>query len=396
MGSFNETCALSNLNIPRGTRVRLLFLTQGPYVSSDEHETQRGICHNDLWFARTPPLKGEYSNYGQVELDESPLVKLVADVFSHDIVERPYGFNQYHAHPVLKNQDLEHYLTAARQGRLLVQDGYNKPRPVPEHYPTWQRIFAIFKEAALPLQHEDSEGYNAVPVMPGVVAIDYNSYGDLTEYFKKAKEVLSPHYDCRFVVKFNDRPEGCLLVTPKGAFENPALLVDAESINQILNTHPEIACHQCSRQLSVLAVMVREDVWQAFCDIIVSSYDGDITKEYYQENLLKTYHKLLKKQDSPLFEFSDFRDVLMNIPFQTMIGTHIKHAIKNKYEDTEDLLTVCAEIAQIETIMSFLHRPWYIPPLGGQDSQWKLHTELLGKFYDISKQELLKEEAENE
>jgi hypothetical protein len=64
MGSWNETCAISNLPIQCGEKVRAFFLTNG---SSK--------------FPRTMAVTGEYADYGNVDLDKrNPVNKLFCDI----------------------------------------------------------------------------------------------------------------------------------------------------------------------------------------------------------------------------------------------------------------------------------------------------------------------------
>ena len=416
MGSFNETCALSNLDIPYGTKVRLLFLTQNPYVNSDGHEAHRGCYHYDNWFVRTPPLKGVYADYGRAELEDSPLQQLIADVFSKDIVERPYGSNQYHDHPVLPGKDLSHYIQAAWDGRLLVQDEYTRPRnPVPENWPTWKRVFALFREANLPIQHEvggdDGAGYNAQPIIPGVVAVNFNSYNDTTRRLKTAMEVLSPHYDCRVIKKINDAHEKCLMVTVKGGFDNPTLLAEINKITEALTTHPAIAQMYRYRQLPVLAVMIRDDVWQTFCRIglLPTWRDSEKPSVKSLREKLEKFCIEVRENRATITRASEragiappppnlssdfrFRDVLLDIPFQVTASTHLTYAIEQGRENKE-LVQACAELARVEIVLSRLNRPWFIPPLGGQESEWELHGRLLQRLHDIAKKQLAKEKEE--
>ncbi len=412
MGSFNETCALSNLNIPYGTPVRLLFLTQNPYVVSDGHEAKRGCYHHDNWFCRTPPLTGKYDDYGRAKLQKSPLVKLIADVFSTDVIERPFGFNQYHDPPVRRGEKLDHYLAAAWEGRLLVQDDYTKPRgQPPETWPTWDRVLAVLKRSKLPIQTDESKaGFNAQPVRPGVVCVDFNSYEDTTDKLAQAEKVLTKHYDCRVVKKFQDRTgESCLMVVPKGAFDEPFLLVERDKIEYDLATHPEITRLHRYRALPVLAVMVREDVWQHFANIEIPSNGWDrggekLDVESLKAKLEKEYDRLVKAkarfQSGSMDDIREifttlgnenFRETLHSLPFQTMPASHLKFAVESDFKAKDDLLQACAELAHVEIVMSRLHRPWYIPPLGGQESEWELHTQLLEGITAIARKQHEKE-----
>jgi hypothetical protein len=229
MGSFNETCALSNLHITYGVPVKVLFLTQNPYVVSDQHEAQRGVYHYDNWFCRTPPFNGKYDDYGNAKFKESPLTKLIADVFDTDVVERPFGHNRYHAPPVIKGKGINHYLAAAWEGRLLVQDDYHRPKgEVPENVPTWERVHALLKQAKMPLQIESKSGencYNAQPITHGVVCVHYEAYSGAKKKLQKAEAVLKEHYDCKIINKFADRDdyEPAMIVVPKGALRTRPL-----------------------------------------------------------------------------------------------------------------------------------------------------------------------------
>jgi len=61
MGSWNETCALSNLPIVGGDEVVWIFITEGPYADSKGC----GIC--DYWFPRSVPVFGTYADCGRIE-----------------------------------------------------------------------------------------------------------------------------------------------------------------------------------------------------------------------------------------------------------------------------------------------------------------------------------------
>lgn len=396
MGSFNETCALSNLNVGYGTPVKLLFLTQNPYIHSDDHEAQRGCYHYDQWFVRTPPIAGKYADYGRCEFDEGPLTDLIVELFKRDAIRRPFGFNQYHAPHVDPEKGIHHLLNAAWEGRLLVRDGDQEIPEPPEEYPTWQRVHQLLKKARKPLQLESKNdegkaGYNAQPVSFGIVAVHFNSYNDNSARLKSAQEVLKSHYDCKILYKFNDRKDDpCLIVTRKGALKNPSLLANIEAIKEQFNTHPEMLRNR-GRQLPVLAVMVREDVWDAYAQISAKAHWGE--KAPTVDSLRKKLEEA--KKDLILSEMA-YREVLVSLPFQTTPATHLVEAVKNEYKEKNKLLQSVAELARIEYVMACLHQPWYIPPLGGQEGNWELRTKLLKKITDISAAEYKREREEYE
>jgi len=409
MGSFNETCALSNLNIGCGTPVRLMFLTQNPYVIADQHETHRGCYHYDHWFARTPPIKGKYADYGDCAFKEGPITDLITECFQMDVIERPFGFNQCHSPDVTKTKGIHHFLNAAWEGRLLVQDDYTRERKQPpDHFPTWEKVHALLKAAKLPIQLESGKkegkgGYNAQPVTPGVVCVTYGSFEDKKGLLEKAQKVLAKTYSCKIVPKFKDKDVGdyynCLMVVPKGAFKNPLLAVDESVLLEKMTTHPEY------RKLPVLAVMIREDVWQTYCKVVS---DKKYPNPYINDNVPPSVDFLEKQIKKPykgessipgLLDVCEmgFRESMMTLPFQTSVATHLKIAAKKKdFAASDELIHSCAELARIEIVMGWTHQPWYIPPLGGQDGMWSLKSQLLKDLHGITRKVLKKHQEELE
>jgi hypothetical protein len=416
MGSFNEVCAISHINIGYGDPVRLLFLTRNPYVESDEHEAQRGCYHHDNWFVRTPPIKGKYDDYGRCKFTEDTTTKLIVDCFQKDLVERPFGFNQYHAHAVLKGMGIDEYLQAAWQGRLLVQDEYTRARTkVPDNWPTWEKVHALLGEKftlQIEGKEDGKEGFNAIPVMPGVVCVIYNSYSNEEKNLKKAAKVIEKVYDCKLIFKFEDRKnDPCLMVTAKGAFDNPSMLFQEELTKNKLNTHPEMARHTIreGRNLPVLAVMVREDVWQSYCNVVPnprfeSEYFKLKTVEEIVESLqqtvkgMKEVHERDMTRDAKIFPLMGdiVRDSLLySLPFMTSPKCHLVAAIE-KGLPTDELIRDIAELIRVEMVMARLCHPWHIPGLGGQDGEWDLRTKILSDMAAISKKELDEQNAECE
>ena len=413
MGSFNETCALSGLNISPGTPVKILFLTQNPYISSDEKEAHRGVYHYDQWFARTPPIDGVYDDYGEATYDKDKITELIAKCFDEDIVERPFGFNKYHAGPVLKGRGIEHYLSAAWQGRLLVLDKgfFRKNKQIPEEFPTWENIHEIIRKKKLPLQIDTEKGYNAHPVRDGVVCVTWSEYSDQRKKITVIEKLLSKDYDTKIISKFQDRDDYdlCLLVTVKNGFKNPTLITESiinkEEMTAVLNRHPEINNRE-EKKLPVLAVMVRQDVWDVYCKLNMKDVgysDSPTTVEKTFKELKDLYEKKKKisgKDDidsliAGMNLKSSCRERLFNIPCQTMLTEHIEAALSENKFPIDNLLQRCAELFQVEIVMANLHQDWHIPPLGGQDGEWKLRTKLIKEMLKICQKEVKQENEWN-
>jgi hypothetical protein len=421
MGSFNETCALSNFNIGPGDPVRQLFLTQNPYIVCDEYNAYRGCHHSDQWFVRTPPIKGVYEDYGACKFEEGPITDLIVSCFRDDVVERPYGFNQYHAHDITKTKDISHFISAAEQGRLLVFDAYfdeyqRSHVVLPEGVPTWERLHAEFKEAGLPIQSEveNFKGYNAQSIELGIVAVTFNDYSSEVKKLNDVITLLLPKYDCKLVYTHEEsKYDPCLLVMQKGALENPSLITSLRNnqVKQISMTHPSIIRMGKTRTLPVLAVMIREDVWQKYCTVDdkddkyafrkLNSPDGVYVKLKQKfeklEAMPKDVTRMSVKEQIAWFrvkrECCDVgREFFVDLPFQTGVGTHIKKAIEIKdFAGKEELLRSCAELSRIECVMGRLKQPWYIPPMGGQEGNWALRTALFSNLFELS-QSILREE----
>lgn len=425
MGSFNETCALSNLNIGCGDEVKLLFLTENPY------DKNRGCYHYDHWFCRTPPISGTYDDYGRCKYKVTPVVKLIEKMFDKDAVERPYGHNPYHDPPVIRGNGLPAYLNAAWEGRLYVQDDYTKPRgEAPAHYPTWQRVHAIFKKAKLPLQMDkkDTEGsggkagYNAQPVAPGVVCVTWNAYEGEEKKLKEVEKLLAEHYDCHFTYRIPEhKNDPHLMVVPKGAFADPTLIFDRAEAERLMKDSGKY--QQRYRELKVLAVMIRQDVWDAYAgqSTVESRWSKEppITVERHYDLLQKVWDEQIEHERkwaerlkaleageadqfkglslSSMLRSDKMKQILFELPFQCMPGAHIGAAIEDaEFKGREELLRGVAELAQVEVVMERLHQPWYIPPLGGQEGEWELRTAVLQKVAALSAAELKKEQDEYE
>lgn len=405
MGSFNEICALSNLPISYNDPVRLLFVTGNPYrEDSDQKNARRGVYHHDQWFVRTPPLKGKYNDYGRCEIDagQEQIIDLICKCFSQDIIERPFGFNQYHACDVTKSKGFNHYREAAWQGRLIVKDIFANPPVVPNHFPTWHDVHKILKDHKLPIQSESDKdegkaGYNAQPVIHGVVCVTFNSYNSVTNKLKKAQEFLDRVYDTRLLSQFEDREGGkdqCLIVVPKGAYEDSTKLHDFEYYKIIINSHPQNRMFKY-RELPVLNIMVREDVWETYChlDFEKNMWDREkpTTVDAITEQIKVIVEKFKNKKDHYFTIISEmgFREVFHDVVGQTQVTKHITTAFDDEnFTDWNQLIASCAELARIEVVMARTHQSWNIPSLGGQDNEWDLRVKLATAITEIAKKEL--------
>lgn len=405
MGSFNETCVLSGLPVVPGDRVRLLLIAENPYAETDSREATRGVYPSDNWFCRTPPLAGEYADYGRTALDPVPAVDLVAALLSVDAVRRPRGDNPYHDPPVQAGRPLAHYLEAAWEGRLQVWD--RRPADPPPHWPTPDRVEVRLRDARLRLQADGHKsGYTYVPVRPGVVAVHVGGFGDARRRLDKAKAALVKAYACRLVSLAPDSTyETCLIVAPKGAFAAPERLADTAAIRRDLTTHPRAAVVTRPRAVSVLTVVVREDVWRVYRDVPVTPGWGEkrwITAKTLEAALRKTYDAQEEYERktaaavggdelaAAIRRLSDATldaDVFPAVGGQTGPAAHLWHSARTSFPDKDGLLAACGELAKVLLVMARLNRPWFVPCLGGQETHWDLHRRVLSGLAAVTRKE---------
>ena len=80
MGSWNFTCALSELPICCGDKVKWLLVTQTPYI---EHKQKINTYSEDLWSVRTLPVDCVYEDMGYVNLEQKTVDSLNFKIWKH-------------------------------------------------------------------------------------------------------------------------------------------------------------------------------------------------------------------------------------------------------------------------------------------------------------------------
>lgn len=404
MGSFNETCALSRFQIGYGDEVRYLFLTANPYKNDEGAGmgVKRGCYITDQWFARTPTIKGTYDSYGSIEFEENITTDLIAKMFDAEVVERPFGFNQYHEHNVTAGLGIKHYIEAAYQGRLLIDPNRNcrfgdvENKPSKEIYPSWRDVKKTLEDNKLKVMDKrDDKAYKVVPIIPGVVCVGYNDYGNNTKPMLKARKILEKHYDCQATSSPNEL--GSIYVTRKGATENPAVLYDVDLFNNTINS---MMSRHKETHLPVCGVMIREDVWQMFINQKRTTWDNKkIGIKYFQDEINKGYKRLkdiLKKEESELkdrlarFAIGELiMDLGRSTPGMTVPSSHLGYALRNldKYSERQinDLIQNIAEINMIDYHRETLKYDYYLPSLGHQEMGWRDHIKALEGLLAIAK-----------
>lgn len=122
MGSWDETCFVSNLAIGCGDKVRYWLITRNPYAGVS---ASGGCYSNDQWFPRSPALQGEYDDYGNIRYTgPQEYMDFILKQFDEDMIELDEGDNPYHEQATSKNgmtfDDLQSWMG---DNRIVVHGG---------------------------------------------------------------------------------------------------------------------------------------------------------------------------------------------------------------------------------------------------------------------------------
>ena len=103
MGSWNETCGISQLPIRPGEKVRVLFIVGRPPYS-DNNRTGGIYYVDDIYYPYALPVRGEYGDYGYIEnVVEDWNTEHIINLLKRDMVEKELGENKYHDPPTKKD-----------------------------------------------------------------------------------------------------------------------------------------------------------------------------------------------------------------------------------------------------------------------------------------------------
>jgi len=402
MGSFAYTCCVSGLPIEAGDDVRFFLLTQSPYYTGAENT----CCIHDLWFPRTFPLKAKYNDYGSVEdLQEGAARDVWFEGFQIDLIERGVGDNSCHDVSVFKDMDLERWLEAFVEGRVLVRDGVDQvnlkkmsegekfedlvKRPeVSKGVPTLDRIRSLIVEAGLELSEGMGQtGYQVdeYEYQRGVVRVRSERYG---------KEGASLEY---LVPRLSDY--ACMIRKGTGRYADNAELTIAPKPGRYECTGP-LKDHE--KKLPVAQAMVREDVWQAICEMPFDNWSGKYRLEHFKRDVLKSVKDYEERESLCDFEHLLRFGISVNnlshavvqdvVPFTVGLGKHFALMFTRRKSISEDewdgFIQTAAEMAHVQACLGFLRYQWRPGSSSGpQGGEWRMHQDFHKKMSKLSKQE---------
>lgn len=123
MGSWNETCAISNFPINPGEKVKVILLEN---VSSNIKSGKTGVYSQDFWGPMMFPLSGIYDDYGRARdlREDSQMCKVILDVLQPRHAPVAQGKNEYHDVAVPHLDTMNDLLTGLEHGRVRVVHRY--------------------------------------------------------------------------------------------------------------------------------------------------------------------------------------------------------------------------------------------------------------------------------
>lgn len=118
MGSWNGTCAVSNLHVRSGQEVAVFMLL--------ENKGSKSFCYGNALYDVCPlPFYGKYNDYGAVEDCHGPALPIVLGEIKRQLYEFGQGPNSSHDIIVKRSDfDIDLLFEADHEDRLGIQDSY--------------------------------------------------------------------------------------------------------------------------------------------------------------------------------------------------------------------------------------------------------------------------------
>lgn len=140
MGSWNNTCNVSQLSIGYNKPVRALFLQmshgtiqpQNKILVGKSNDFARERCYStDFWHPFSVCIKGEYADYGRIgEIKNDLEVLSFNHVLNQQLIPVEKGENPYHDPNSFVGMDWDEMWNVASEGRLRVRNDQNKAVPL--------------------------------------------------------------------------------------------------------------------------------------------------------------------------------------------------------------------------------------------------------------------------
>jgi hypothetical protein len=386
MGSFDLTCAVSNLPVGYGDQVRLIFLVKGPY--DDENTSPYS-----WWVPRNFPLKAKYNDYASLtDIQTGPMNDILVKGFSLDIVEKGWGDNSYHDIPINKGMSVEELVEAVHEDRLFVgkqneysgkfKPDYSKDDGVPSlgsiKYFLESRGFTV-NDA------KKHQGFAVDEIWSGGVRV---RFVDQNYDHKKELENLWK------LLPMLQEKYAAMMVAGSGSYGHGPEIFVAPLPNAKFGMRP----NNERPDLPVKFALIREDVWQELLNVKSEVWDSKSFKkadlEFFRGQVQEEWDMAVDKTkslDEKLSALFKGRHIFNkdHVPYVVGYGTHwqmmVKEADKLSKKEINEFLDTAAELAHVEMALSSLYFRWKPSVYGGQDRDFKRHAKLLSAFAKVAR-----------
>lgn len=144
MGSWNSTCAVSNLHINAGQEVVVFMLEK-------RHKPESNLCYNNTFYQLyRMPFYGNNDSYGAVENCHGAGLDLLLHEIRENLYEMPLGDNKYHDIAVTKKEfGTDLLFEADHEGRLFITtdpEYFSYENQVLKHYNEKEQKKKLTKE----------------------------------------------------------------------------------------------------------------------------------------------------------------------------------------------------------------------------------------------------------
>lgn len=144
MGSWNSTCAVSNLHIRSGQEVVVFMLEKN-------HKERDNFCYtNSLYQLCYMPFFGKNNSYGEVEYCHGAGLELLIEDIRENLLEMELGDNQYHDTEVKKDEfNIEKLFEADHENRLFLtteKDYFEYDHDVLKHFAEKEKTGQLLDE----------------------------------------------------------------------------------------------------------------------------------------------------------------------------------------------------------------------------------------------------------
>jgi len=403
MGSFAMTCAVSDLPIEDGDKVRYLLLSSNPYVEENIK------CYvTGLWFPRTYPIQAVYNDYGSIDKVVQPnLCQGFLDGLKIDMVEKGWGDNSVHDVPTKKDMTFSQMLEAVWEGRISVSGNIREPYisdildkdcspKAKEGVPNLANIEALICDNGYSIY--DGGSYDNAFM---VDEEDYANSGRVrvrtAGYSEKVRDLSK--------IASAAKKAGYAVMLTKGTGNY------ADAVDLLIRPLPGTkdyhhASRKDDRELQVGQCMIREDVWQVlvsyskrylkkFKEEAAKSWESSIPLPPAPDGLMDELEKsepgIRAFLDKMRRDHSEYGQLFSKdaIPFTVGLGRAFSEVVKNHEnitdEEKEYFIQAAAEMACIQMTLSnirYMWRPSYSN--GPQFGEWDLHAKILKDFHTLA------------